>query len=136
MKRLLLPLLAALTLVGCQSGEEKKSISECIETTERTNAWLSPNDIRSLCECTSKKYYNQDGNTSMFRASQSCLKDLGLDKKIEDEVEDILGIKKEKKIWAFDSKSEAEKEAKKLGCTGAHKMGNKWMPCGAHVTCD
>tara|TARA_B100001989_G_scaffold62997_1_gene42463 strand:+ start:115 stop:531 length:417 start_codon:yes stop_codon:yes gene_type:complete len=29
----------------------------------------------------------------------------------------------------FNTKSEAEKAASKYGCTGAHKMGNKWMPC-------
>ena len=29
----------------------------------------------------------------------------------------------------FNSKQEAEKAALKYGCIGAHKMGNKWMPC-------
>ena len=29
----------------------------------------------------------------------------------------------------FNTKSEAEKAASKYGCIGAHKMGNKWMPC-------
>ena len=32
----------------------------------------------------------------------------------------------------FESKIEAEKAAKKFGCEGAHKMGNKWMPCEMH----
>ncbi len=32
----------------------------------------------------------------------------------------------------FESKIEAEKAAKKFGCKGAHKMGNKWMPCEKH----
>ena len=32
----------------------------------------------------------------------------------------------------FDSKREAEKAAKNFNCTGAHKMGNKWMPCSTH----
>ena len=32
----------------------------------------------------------------------------------------------------FDTKSEAEQAAKNFGCTGAHKMGNKWMPCENH----
>ena len=36
------------------------------------------------------------------------------------------------KKYIFNSKSEAEEEARKLGCTGAHKMGNKWMPCSIH----
>ena len=29
----------------------------------------------------------------------------------------------------FENKEEAEKAASKYGCIGAHKMGNKWMPC-------
>jgi len=32
----------------------------------------------------------------------------------------------------FDSKLEAEKAAKDFNCTGAHKMGKKWMPCEKH----
>ena len=34
--------------------------------------------------------------------------------------------------FIFDSKSEALEEAKKLGCTGAHKIANKWMPCATN----
>ena len=29
----------------------------------------------------------------------------------------------------FETREQAEKEAYKFGCEGAHKMGNKWMPC-------
>ena len=32
----------------------------------------------------------------------------------------------------FDTKREAEKAAKNFNCTGAHQMGNKWMPCKSH----
>ena len=32
----------------------------------------------------------------------------------------------------FDSKREAEKAAQNFNCTGAHKMGDKWMPCATH----
>jgi len=32
----------------------------------------------------------------------------------------------------FKNKEEAEKAASKYGCIGAHKMGNKWMPCKMH----
>ena len=32
----------------------------------------------------------------------------------------------------FNTKQEAEKAASKYGCVGAHKMGNKWMPCNMH----
>ena len=35
-------------------------------------------------------------------------------------------------VFAFPSKSDAEAEAKKLGCIGVHKMGNLWMPCATH----
>ena len=33
----------------------------------------------------------------------------------------------------FETKIEAEKAAKDFNCTGAHKMGNKWMPCKTHA---
>ena len=32
----------------------------------------------------------------------------------------------------FNTKAEAEKAAKKFNCKGAHKMGDKWMPCDSH----
>ena len=32
----------------------------------------------------------------------------------------------------FKTKEGAEKAAKKYGCVGAHKMGEKWMPCKIH----
>ena len=32
----------------------------------------------------------------------------------------------------FKTKDEAEKAAAKFGCVGAHKMGEKWMPCKMH----
>tara|TARA_B100000029_G_scaffold11059_1_gene11881 strand:- start:1021 stop:1263 length:243 start_codon:yes stop_codon:yes gene_type:complete len=32
----------------------------------------------------------------------------------------------------FDTKTEAEAAAKNFNCTGAHKMGEKWMPCKSH----
>ena len=32
----------------------------------------------------------------------------------------------------FDTKAEAEKAAKDFTCKGAHKMGDKWMPCKTH----
>ena len=34
--------------------------------------------------------------------------------------------------YIFDSKAEAEAEARRLGCTGAQKMANKWMPCATN----
>ena len=32
----------------------------------------------------------------------------------------------------FKTRLEAENMAKSIGCTGAHKMGDKWMPCNSH----
>jgi len=37
-----------------------------------------------------------------------------------------------KKLFAYPTKSQAEIEAKKLGCFGVHKMGKLWMPCSNH----
>tara|TARA_B100000579_G_scaffold238825_1_gene195824 strand:+ start:525 stop:707 length:183 start_codon:yes stop_codon:yes gene_type:complete len=34
----------------------------------------------------------------------------------------------------FSTKAEAEKAAKNFNCTGAHKMGEKWMPCKSHAS--
>ncbi len=41
-----------------------------------------------------------------------------------------------KMIFAYPTKSEAEIEAKKLGCLGVHKMGTLWMPCATHINLD
>ena len=32
----------------------------------------------------------------------------------------------------FDTRKEAVKAAKDFNCTGAHRMGDKWMPCKSH----
>ena len=32
----------------------------------------------------------------------------------------------------YETKEQAEKEAIKFGCKGAHQMGDKWMPCSMH----
>ena len=32
----------------------------------------------------------------------------------------------------YATKTEAEKAASKFNCTGAHQMGNQWMPCAKH----
>tara|TARA_Y100001968_G_scaffold208621_1_gene191728 strand:+ start:775 stop:1218 length:444 start_codon:yes stop_codon:yes gene_type:complete len=41
-----------------------------------------------------------------------------------------------KNIYAYPTKSQAENEAKKLGCVGVHKMGKLWMPCATHINSD
>jgi hypothetical protein len=40
--------------------------------------------------------------------------------------------KGDKMLDLYQTKEEAEKAASKYGCIGAHKMGNKWMPCEMH----
>ena len=32
----------------------------------------------------------------------------------------------------FETKQEAKDAAKDFNCIGAHKMGDKWMPCKSH----
>ncbi len=32
----------------------------------------------------------------------------------------------------FENRIDAENRAKTIGCEGAHKMGDKWMPCNSH----
>ena len=32
----------------------------------------------------------------------------------------------------FDTKLEAERAAENFNCSGAHQMGDKWMPCKKH----
>ncbi len=39
---------------------------------------------------------------------------------------------KNKRPVLFDTKAEAEQAAKNFNCSGAHKMGDNWMPCKSH----
>ena len=32
----------------------------------------------------------------------------------------------------YATKAEAEKAASKFNCSGAHQMGDMWMPCSSH----
>tara|TARA_B100000508_G_scaffold36243_1_gene28069 strand:- start:258 stop:428 length:171 start_codon:yes stop_codon:yes gene_type:complete len=42
-------------------------------------------------------------------------------------------VEKEMKMpGLYETKEQAEKEAYKFGCEGAHRMGDKWMPCSMH----
>ena len=44
--------------------------------------------------------------------------------------EKTSNIKKEKMMPSlYKTKEDAEKAASEYGCIGAHKMGEKWMPC-------
>ena len=38
-----------------------------------------------------------------------------------------------KNLFAYPTRSQAEIEAKRLGCVGVHKMGKLWMPCSTHT---
>ena len=40
--------------------------------------------------------------------------------------------KSNQKNLLFNTRKEAENMAKTLNCNGAHKMGDKWMPCDSH----
>ena len=37
-----------------------------------------------------------------------------------------------RKNLLFKTKEEADNMSKSLNCSGAHKMGDKWMPCNSH----
>ena len=52
----------------------------------------------------------------------------------EDKVflEKKIDNKSNKNMMLFKDKNEAEEMAKILNCKGAHKMGDKWMPCNSH----
>ncbi len=39
----------------------------------------------------------------------------------------------QKNLYAYPTRSQAEVEAKKIGCLGVHKMGELWMPCAGHI---
>jgi len=41
-------------------------------------------------------------------------------------------IKQEMFAGLYDTKEDAELAAKLIGCEGAHKMDDKWMPCSSH----
>ena len=43
-------------------------------------------------------------------------------------------VEKEMKMpMLFNTKAEAEKEAYKFDCEGAHQMGGKWIPFRMHI---
>ena len=48
--------------------------------------------------------------------------------------ENTSNIKKKETLTPglFKTKEDAEKAASEYGCHGAHKMGEKWMPCKMH----
>ena len=52
----------------------------------------------------------------------------------------LIGCSTESKQSAtsalFNTKAEAEAAAKNFNCTGAHKMGDQWMPCENHKNHD
>ena len=46
--------------------------------------------------------------------------------------EKTSNVKKTQMPGLFKTKEGAEKVASEYGCIGAHKMGEKWMPCKMH----
>ncbi len=49
------------------------------------------------------------------------------------QIKKIPDIKKEFKMPSlYKTRKEAEKAAEGYGCYGAHRMGDKWMPCKTH----
>ena len=59
-------------------------------------------------------------------------------RKVDDEIEYLISNaptwgadKRFAKV--FDTKAEAEKAPRNFNCTGAHRMGDKWMPCKSHA---
>jgi hypothetical protein len=35
-------------------------------------------------------------------------------------------------LMAYPTREEAQEQARKLGCSGVHAMGSRWMPCAEH----
>ncbi len=58
---------------------------------------------------------------------------VGCTSKVEEKTPALFDTRREAlKAANFDTRREALKAAKSFNCTGAHKMGNKWMPCATH----
>ena len=90
-----------------------------------------------------KKYVNDDAKLAIYlekkldlpSSSLSSKKKLGLIEEWDSlaHLSLIMLIEKEMKMpMLFDTKEQAEKEAYKFECEGAHQMGDKWMPCSMH----
>ena len=44
----------------------------------------------------------------------------------------LINSETNSKQRSFNTRAEAENMAKELGCTGSHRMGDKWMACNSH----
>ena len=110
-----------------------------LETIKRVYSYLSR----------AKEYYNPKdtkacgtisyllwGGEEMLRWSERKLEELELRKakrkrnKYDVDVAELPNYVTED-LPLFDTKEEAEAYAEKIGCSGSHQMGDKWMPCSA-----
>ncbi len=127
------------TLVGKNRSRQliaRENLS--LETIKRTYSYLS----------SAKEYYNPSdteacgtisyllwGGDEMLRYTERKLEELELNKakkkqKYDVDVSTLPGYITED-LPLFNTKEEAEAYAEKIGCTGSHKMGDKYMPCSA-----
>ena len=124
------------TLVGKNRARQlvgRENLS--LETIKRTYSYLSR----------AKEYYNPSdteacgtisyllwGGDEMLRYTERKLEELELNKarKFDVDVSTLPGYITED-LPLFNTKEEAEAYAEKIGCTGSHQMGDKWMPCSA-----
>ena len=124
------------TLVGKNRARQlvgRENLS--LETIKRTYSYLSR----------AKEYYNPSdteacgtisyllwGGDEMLRWTERKLEELELSKarKFDVDVTNLPNYVTED-LPLFDTKEEAEAYADKIGCTGSHKMGERWMPCSA-----
>jgi len=75
-------------------------------------------NFSKFCETSKKDFSKSNKNSFQFPAFFKRIQGSGKDSK---------------NIYAYPTKKEAEKEAKKLGCVGVHKMGQLWIPCAQNI---
>ena len=123
------------TLVGKNRARQlvaRENLS--IETIKRTYSYLSR----------AKEYYNPSnteacgtisyllwGGEEMLRYAERKLEQLELNHNRKKHRYDELPDYTTEGLPLFNTKEEAEAYAEKIGCSGSHKMGDKFMPCKA-----
>lgn len=124
------------TLVGKnRAAQLSKGENISLETIKRVYSYLSrakeyydPKDTKA---CGTISYLLWGGD-EMLRWSERKLEELELRKaKKKRRKYDALPDYITEGLPLFDTKEEAEAYAEKIGCTGSHKMGERWMPCSA-----
>lgn len=124
------------TLVGKnRAAQLSKGENISLETVKRVYSYLSrakeyydPKDTKA---CGTISYLLWGGD-EMLRWSERKLEELELRKaKKKRRKYDALPDYITEGLPLFDTKEEAEAYADKIGCTGSHQMGERWMPCSA-----